>query len=142
MPFPATHPALARALAARDYDEPTPVQLAVLEADAEGRDLLVSAQTGSGKTVAFGLALATTLLGEEERFGQAGPPLALIIAPTRELALQVHRELSWLYDETGREYLDACGGAYVACLGHGVPEVVDAVEIGRASCRERVLQVV
>ncbi len=110
MPFPATHPALARALVARDYDEPTPVQLAVLEADAEGRDLLVSAQTGSGKTVAFGLALATSLLGDEERFGQAGPPLALIIAPTRELALQVHRELSWLYDETGAKIVTCVGG--------------------------------
>jgi len=64
MPFPASHPALERALAAQGYAEPTPVQAAVLEADAIGRDLLVSAQTGSGKTVAFGLAAATTLLGE------------------------------------------------------------------------------
>ncbi|MEN3976985.1 DEAD/DEAH box helicase [Emcibacter sp. SYSU 3D8] len=110
MPFPATHPALARALVARAYDEPTSVQRAVLEADADGRDLLVSAQTGSGKTVAFGLALAPTLLGEEEVFGQAGPPLALIIAPTRELALQVHRELSWLYDETGAKIATCVGG--------------------------------
>ena len=62
MPFPASHPALDRALSARGYDEPTPVQAAVLEAEP-GRDLLVSAQTGSGKTVAFGLALAPTLLG-------------------------------------------------------------------------------
>ena len=53
----------ARALAAHAYTEPTPVQAAVLEAEAE-RDLLVSAQTGSGKTVAFGLALAPPLLGE------------------------------------------------------------------------------
>ena len=49
MTFPSTHPALARALAARDYTQPTAVQLAVLEADATGRDMLVSAQTGSGK---------------------------------------------------------------------------------------------
>ncbi len=110
MPFPATHPALARALAARDYAEPTPVQSAVLEAEAGERDLLVSAQTGSGKTVAFGLALAPTLLGEEERFGDAGAPLALIIAPTRELALQVHRELTWLYDETGAKIATCVGG--------------------------------
>ena len=55
MPFPASHPALDRALADRGYAEPTPVQSAVLEAEP-GRDLLVSAQTGSGKTVAFGLA--------------------------------------------------------------------------------------
>ena len=59
MTFPSVHPALARALAARGYTVPTAVQLAVLEADTAGRDLLVSAQTGSGKTVAFGLAIAT-----------------------------------------------------------------------------------
>ncbi len=58
MPFPELHPALARALADKGYEEPTPVQAAVLEARAEGQDLLVSAQTGSGKTVAYGLALA------------------------------------------------------------------------------------
>jgi ATP-dependent RNA helicase DeaD len=69
MPFPQLHPALARALAERDYLEPTPVQEAVLAADG-ARDLLVSAQTGSGKTVAYGLAFAPTLLGEDERFGR------------------------------------------------------------------------
>ena len=66
MPFPELHPALAKALADKGYEEPTPVQAAVLEARAGGQDLLVSAQTGSGKTVAYGLALAPTLLGEAE----------------------------------------------------------------------------
>ena len=80
MPFPNTHPALAQALAAQGYEEPTPVQAAILEAPA-GADLLVSAQTGSGKTVAFGLAAAGELLGEAPRFGQAAAPLGLIIAP-------------------------------------------------------------
>ena len=97
MPFPQMNASLALALSERGYNDPTPVQLAVLEPEAEGRDLLVSAQTGSGKTVAFGTAIATTLLGEAERFASAGPPLALIVAPTRELALQVQRELEWLY---------------------------------------------
>jgi ATP-dependent RNA helicase DeaD len=110
MPFPPTHPALGRALSARDYAEPTPVQRAVLADEATGRDLLVSAQTGSGKTVAFGLALAPTLLGEAERFGDPSAPLAMIIAPTRELALQVHRELVWLYAETGARILTCVGG--------------------------------
>ncbi|OYW89669.1 MAG: hypothetical protein B7Z13_16450, partial [Caulobacterales bacterium 32-67-6] len=96
MSFPATHPALSRALEAQGYATPTPVQAAVLDAP-EGRDLLVSAQTGSGKTVAFGLAAASTLLGEAEHFEYAAAPLALVIAPTRELALQVSRELEWLY---------------------------------------------
>ncbi len=110
MPFPASHPALERALAAQGYAEPTPVQAAVLEADAEGRDLLVSAQTGSGKTVAFGLAAAPTLLGDEEIFGRAGAPLCLVIAPTRELAIQVNRELTWLYAQSMAVVVNCVGG--------------------------------
>ncbi|KQY96479.1 DEAD/DEAH box helicase [Brevundimonas sp. Root1423] len=114
MPFPASHPALDRALAARGYAEPTPVQSAVLEAslneDGSGRDLLVSAQTGSGKTVAFGLALAPTLLGEAEKFAEYGAPVALVIAPTRELALQVSNELQWLYAQTGARIVSCVGG--------------------------------
>ena len=109
MPFPASHPALDRALSERGYAEPTPVQAAVLETE-DGRDLLVSAQTGSGKTVAFGLALATTLLGEAERFEDNGAPAALIIAPTRELALQVSKELEWLYARTGARIATCVGG--------------------------------
>ncbi|MBL9014463.1 MAG: DEAD/DEAH box helicase [Myxococcales bacterium] len=109
MSFSAAHPSLRRALAARSYSEPTAVQAAVLGADAT-RDLLVSAQTGSGKTVAFGLALAPRLLGEAERIGPAGAPRALIIAPTRELAIQVQRELSWLYAETGARIVTCVGG--------------------------------
>jgi ATP-dependent RNA helicase DeaD len=98
MPFPSIPPNLLRALTERGYAEPTPVQAAVLQPEAAGKDLLVSAQTGSGKTIAFGLAIAPTLLGDHERFG-SGPaqPLALVVAPTRELALQVERELGWLF---------------------------------------------
>ena len=110
MPFPAIHPALDRALAERNYLEPTPVQEAVLQPEAAGRDLLVSAQTGSGKTVAFGLAFAETILGDAERFPRAGAPLALIIAPTRELAMQVHGELSWLYAPAGARIVSCVGG--------------------------------
>ena len=58
MPFPSTNPSLERALASQGYAEPTSVQAAVLQPEALERDLLVSAQTGSGKTVAYGLALA------------------------------------------------------------------------------------
>ncbi|NGM48696.1 DEAD/DEAH box helicase [Caulobacter sp. 602-2] len=110
MPFPASHPALERALAAQGYAEPTPVQAAVLDAEAEGRDLLVSAQTGSGKTVAFGLAAATTLLGEAETFDRAALPQALVIAPTRELAMQVNRELTWLYAQAKAVVVNCVGG--------------------------------
>ncbi len=110
MAFPPTSPPLARALAERDYNDPTSVQSAVLAPEAMGRDLLVSAQTGSGKTVAFGLAIASTLLGDAEKLRHAGAPLALIVAPTRELALQVHRELSWLYAQAGARIVACVGG--------------------------------
>ena len=110
MPFPTTVPTLAAALAARDYTDPTPVQSAVLQPEARGRDLLVSAQTGSGKTVAYGLAFADMLLQGAERLPRATTPLALIIAPTRELAMQVHGELSWLYEGTGARVVSCVGG--------------------------------
>jgi ATP-dependent RNA helicase DeaD len=99
---------LAQALAARDYNSPTSVQAAVLEAEPD-RDLLVSAQTGSGKTVAYGLSIAHDLLAGGPLPDPAGEPLALIVAPTRELALQVQRELLWLYEPIG--------GKVVACVG-------------------------
>ncbi|MDB5649473.1 MAG: ATP-dependent helicase DeaD [Hyphomicrobiales bacterium] len=110
MAFPATNPTLARALTERDYLEATPVQLAVLKDDANGRDLLVSAQTGSGKTVAYGLAIAEDLLGEAEAMERAAAPLALVVAPTRELALQVHRELAWLYAGAKAKVVSCVGG--------------------------------
>ncbi|MCX7319735.1 MAG: DEAD/DEAH box helicase [Hyphomicrobiales bacterium] len=110
MSFESTPPALARALAERNYSESTPVQTAVLADEAVGRDLLVSAQTGSGKTVAYGLAIAADLLAGAERLPNAGAPLALIVAPTRELALQVHGELTWLYAQAGARVVSCVGG--------------------------------
>jgi ATP-dependent RNA helicase DeaD len=108
--FPGVLPALNQALSKRGYAELTPVQKAVLAPEMEGADALVSAQTGSGKTVAFGLALAPTLLAGAETFARAGAPLALVIAPTRELALQVKRELEWLYERTGAVVASCVGG--------------------------------
>src|SRR5579875_1761532 len=106
MPFPSVHPALDAAVAARGFLEPTAVQSAVLTPEAEGRDLLVSARTGSGKTVAFGLAAASTLL-DDGTLPQPAAPRALVIAPTRELALQVQAELAWLY----------AGARIASCVG-------------------------
>jgi ATP-dependent RNA helicase DeaD len=120
-------PALSQALVARGYASLTPVQDAVVQPEAKGRDLIVSAQTGSGKTVAFGLGLADALFGEDG-LPAPGMPLALIVAPTRELALQVSRELGWLY--TGaRARIATCVGGMDASkerrtLAHGVHIVV------------------
>ncbi|MGB7205393.1 MAG: DEAD/DEAH box helicase [Anderseniella sp.] len=101
---------IADALEQRGYTELTPVQIEVSKPELGDADLLVSAQTGSGKTVGFGLAIAPTLLGEEDRFGPAGVPLALIIAPTRELAMQVKRELAWLFEKAGVVVASCVGG--------------------------------
>jgi ATP-dependent RNA helicase DeaD len=103
------HPAIASALAARGYDTATPVQAAVLAADQE-RDLLVSSQTGSGKTIAFGTALAATVLGEQPKIAHGPAPVALVIVPTRELAAQVCEELRWLLHGTGIRLASVTGG--------------------------------
>ncbi|KQT33008.1 DEAD/DEAH box helicase [Sphingomonas sp. Leaf412] len=117
-------PLLAEALTARGYATLTAVQSAVTAPEAEGRDLVVSAQTGSGKTVAFGLAMSAELL-------DAGPPrapIALCIAPTRELALQVSRELMWLYEKAGVRIATCVGGMDASrerrALGSGAHVVV------------------
>jgi ATP-dependent RNA helicase DeaD len=147
MPFPSIAPALLSALSERGYLEPTAVQLAVLQPETLEKDLLVSAQTGSGKTVAYALAMAPTLLGEAARFEPAGDPIALIVAPTRELALQVHRELEWLYAHTGARIASCVGGMDIRreqrALSDGVHIVVgtpgrlrDHVERGNFKTRD------
>ena len=110
MLFPNIAKPLAEALAAHGYTAMTPVQEAVLEPQAKGRDLIVSAQTGSGKTVAFGLAMAEELLASGIVMLPAEHPLSLVIAPTRELALQVSRELAWLFAPTGARIATCVGG--------------------------------
>ncbi|WP_300973931.1 DEAD/DEAH box helicase [Sphingomonas sp. LHG3406-1] len=110
MPHDHLPAALRRALDARGYDQLTEVQDSVSKPEAAGRDLLVSARTGSGKTVAFGLAMAGELLGDAERLPFSLPPLALVIAPTRELALQVSAELQWLYEPAGGRVVTCVGG--------------------------------
>ena len=108
--FQGVVPALGQALSKRGYTVLTPVQEAVLAPELGASDLLVSAQTGSGKTVAFGMAFAPTLLDGADRLGHTPAPLALVVAPTRELALQVKRELQWLYEVTGAAVASCVGG--------------------------------
>ena len=81
-------PLFARALAKQGYTALTEVQRAVLAPDIGEADLLVSAQTGSGKTVAFGLAMASTLLGGEDRFSASSDPLARLRRFDRHLAVE------------------------------------------------------
>lgn len=92
----------------RGFTQLTPVQAAVLQADVAGRDLRISSQTGSGKTVALGLALAPAL--EQLGSDRVGPAV-MVLAPTRELATQVKRELDQLYaDLEGVQVVSVTGG--------------------------------
>lgn len=108
--FAGVAPVLAEALARRGFTSLTAVQEGVLAPETAGADLLVSAQTGSGKTVAFGLAMAPGLLNESGRVPESPTPLAVVVAPTRELALQVRRELDWLYEQAGARTASCVGG--------------------------------
>ena len=118
---------LAEALAERGYDTLTAVQSATVDPAAAGRDLIVSAQTGSGKTVSFGLAAAGELL-KGDALPIAEAPLGLVIAPTRELALQVSRELQWLYAKAHGRIVTCVGGMDASRerrqLAHGAHIVV------------------
>ena len=102
---------LREAIRARGLTAPTLVQSSVAASEHAGRDLLVSSRTGSGKTLAFGLLIAREILPAELRpRGKTCEPLALVLAPTRELAVQVQKELEWLFAKAKVRVLSATGG--------------------------------
>lgn len=92
--------ALRAPMQRRGFATLTPVQEAAVATDSAHRNLRISSQTGSGKTVALGLALAEDLIAAIE--SDASGPFALIITPTRELAVQVKEELSWLFADVAQ----------------------------------------
>lgn len=103
-PFAGVPAPLRAAIVARGFEKLTSVQEAVLSAEGAGRNLRISSQTGSGKTLALGLRLADDLVsGDSSGQGSraAGGPRVLLITPTRELAVQVAGELSWLLAQVG-----------------------------------------
>ncbi|HEY2513745.1 MAG TPA: DEAD/DEAH box helicase [Polyangiaceae bacterium] len=104
-------PALAGALEKRGFTALTAVQQAVLAPELAGRDLRVSSQTGSGKTVAIGLSIRD--LVQEPSPGERGVarPRALVVVPTRELAKQVNEELTWLFAPFQARVASATGGS-------------------------------
>jgi ATP-dependent RNA helicase DeaD len=104
-------PALAGALEKRGFTALMPVQRAMLAPELAGRDLRVSSQTGSGKTVAIGLAIRALAEGPAPAENGVARPRALVVVPTRELAKQVEEELSWLYAPLKARVASATGGA-------------------------------
>ena len=83
------HPEILRAVAEQGYREPTPIQQQAIPAVLQGRDLMASAQTGTGKTAGFTLPLLQRLISSEPHAKGRRPVRALILTPTRELAAQV-----------------------------------------------------
>ena len=106
-------PALAGALEQRGFQRLTPVQEAVLDPTLADRDLRITSQTGSGKTVAIGFAVRHLVSTPAASNGAKGGarPRALVVAPTRELAKQVEEELRWLFAPLRAKVASATGGA-------------------------------
>ncbi|MDA1132298.1 MAG: DEAD/DEAH box helicase [Proteobacteria bacterium] len=102
---------LCRALAGAGYSSPTPVQSMAIPHGIAGRDILAVAQTGTGKTAAFGLPLLQALsTGGSSR---AAGPRALVLAPTRELAIQIGAELGRFGKAHGLRQTVVIGGVRI-----------------------------
>jgi ATP-dependent RNA helicase RhlE len=118
---------LLRALAAENYSKPTPIQAAAIPLILLGRDVLGIAQTGTGKTAAFGLPILQRLA--ENRVAAAPQsPRALILAPTRELAIQIDESLRVYGRNLKLRHAVILGGVnqnrQVQALRHGVDILV------------------
>ncbi|MFT5429901.1 MAG: ATP-dependent RNA helicase DeaD [Myxococcota bacterium] len=118
------HPALIKATEALGYTAATPIQAATIEPLLAGKDVIARARTGSGKTAAFGLPL----LHQVAESGPGPGPQALILAPTRELALQVAAALGEMCGELRIPIATVYGGAaygpQLRALQQNVPIVV------------------
>ncbi|MBL8660354.1 MAG: DEAD/DEAH box helicase [Rhodospirillales bacterium] len=106
---------IRRALTASSYQEPTPIQSRAIPLLLEGRDLLGIAQTGTGKTAAFALPILQRLAEQAPRRGRG--PAALVLTPTRELAVQVAAAF-----KTYGRYLNLRGAVLYGGVGQ-VPQV-------------------
>ena len=103
----ALAPELCQALSGLGYEEPTPIQRAAIPPLLAGRDLVGQAATGTGKTAAFALPVLQRLLGEGERRAE---PFALVLVPTRELAIQVSEAMHSYGRDMGARVLPVYGG--------------------------------
>ena len=105
---PAMHETIARA----SYSTPTPIQAQAIGPILEGRDLIGCAQTGTGKTAAFVIPTVELLVGADSRLAKLGGagPRALVLAPTRELALQIAETFDLLGRAQGVKTVVLIGG--------------------------------
>jgi ATP-dependent RNA helicase RhlE len=117
---------LCTSLTRLGYEAPTPIQAQAIPAALGGTDLLARAQTGTGKTAAFGLPMIQRLV---ERRAGAKPrlPRGLVLVPTRELAVQVHRALSTYAAPTQLRVLAIFGGVGMGPQIHSLKRGADIV---------------
>src|SRR3954468_12779430 len=115
------HPDVKLALDEMGYFVPTAVQTAVYKPVSEGKDLLVQSRTGTGKTTAFGLPTMSKIIPTHRA------PQAMILAPTRELALQVARELTNLSKHRGIIVEPIYGGAPIGKQIHALRDGVHII---------------
>ncbi|MGE4543312.1 MAG: DEAD/DEAH box helicase [Pedobacter sp.] len=117
------HPQIAKGIVAAGYVSPTPIQAQAIPSVLAGRDVMGLAQTGTGKTAAFALPILQRLIK-----GSRGGVRALVVAPTRELAEQIHQAISDLGAETGLRSMTIYGGVnirpQITALKRGVDIVV------------------
>ncbi len=119
-------PALLESLEDHDLEYCTPIQAATLPLALAGKDVAGQAQTGTGKTAAFLLAMIHYLMEtpvEEDKVG----PWAIILAPTRELAVQIHRDAELLGCYTGLRFAAIYGGTGYESQRRTLEEGVDVV---------------
>ena len=102
------HPQVAAGVEAASYVTPTPIQARAIPTVLAGRDVMGLAQTGTGKTAAFALPILNRLMG-----GRRGHVRALIVAPTRELAEQIHTAINSLGQKTGLRSITVYGGVKI-----------------------------
>jgi ATP-dependent RNA helicase DeaD len=112
---------IRRAIDAMGYVHPTPVQRAVFEPAVRGRSLVVQARTGTGKTAAFGLPMIDQLVKKSVAAVQA-----LVLCPTRELALQVSKELEQIAQFRGVRIAAVYGGAP---MGRQIDQLASGAQI-------------
>lgn len=101
---------LLRAIKSEGYTKPTPIQEQSIPVVLQKKDLLGCAQTGTGKTAAFALPILQLLVAGEKKTGQKAPIRALILTPTRELAIQIDESFAAYGRFTGLKHLVIFGG--------------------------------
>lgn len=102
--------AIARSLADAGFERCTPIQARTLPLALDGRDVAGQARTGTGKTAAFLLAIFKNLLADPDPDSSGHHPRAVVIAPTRELAIQIHKDAMQLGKHTGLKFGLSYGG--------------------------------